>query len=383
MHSPEDQKKYQQLASKWLDKTITEEELQVFNAWYESDPDGIMEISESFAQTEEHLQDRMLKGINGRIHKTRVYSLWTRISVAASVLLLLGASFYVYRYNTTEKQQSLPVVHQDSITPGKSGATLTLANGRKIQLSDAAVGELATEYGTRISKTADGRLLYDEESAGKSSSAQNTLSTAKGEMYMMTLPDRTKVWLNAASSITFSPAFNHLASREVTLTGEAYFEVTKDKKRPFIVTTAQQKVTVLGTHFNISSYTDEKEVRTTLMEGAVKVSNLQSGTALVLKPDQQAVVNGGNIHMQQVDVNEILAWKNGEFVFGTDDFAESMRKIERWYDIEFVYKESDVKNIRLDGWISRSSQLADVLRKIEVAGNIKFEIKGRRVSLIK
>ncbi|MGJ1421136.1 FecR family protein [Sphingobacterium spiritivorum] len=383
MHSPEDQKKYQQLASKWLDKTITEEELQVFNAWYESDPDGIIEIPESFAQTEVQLQARILKGINSRIHKTRIYSFWTRISVAASVLLLLGASFYVYRYSTTEKQQSFPVVHQDSITPGKSGATLTLANGRKIQLSDAAVGELATEYGTRISKTADGRLLYDEESSGKPSTAQHTLSTAKGEMYMMTLPDRTKVWLNAASSITFSPAFNHPASREVTLTGEAYFEVAKDKKRPFIVTTARQKVTVLGTHFNISSYADEKEVRTTLMEGAVKVSNLQSGTTLVLKPDQQAIVNGENIHMQRVDVNEILAWKNGDFVFGSESFEVSMHKIERWYDVEFVYKASDMENIRLEGWISRSSRLSDVLRKIELAGNIKFEIKGRRILLIK
>lgn len=382
MHSPEDQEKYQQLASKWLDKTITEEELQVFNAWYESDPDGIIEIPESFAQTEEQLQARMLKGISNSIHKTHIYSLWTRISVAASVLLLLGASFYVHRYGTTEKQQSL-VVHQDSITPGKSGATLTLGNGRKIQLSDAAVGELATEYGTRISKTADGRLLYDEESAGKSSAAQNTLSTAKGEMYMMTLPDGTKVWLNAASSITFSPAFNLPGLREVSLTGEAYFEVAKDKKRPFIVTTARQKVTVLGTHFNISSYADEKEVKTTLMEGAVKVSNLQSGIALVLKPDQQAVVNGGNIHIHQVDVNEILAWKNGDFVFGSESFEASMHKIERWYDVEFVYKESDLGNIRLEGWISRSSRLSDVLRKIELAGNIKFEIKGRRILLIK
>ncbi|MFE7086987.1 FecR family protein [Sphingobacterium spiritivorum] len=383
MYSPEDKEKYQQLASKWLDKTITEEELQVFNAWYESDPDGIIEISESFAQTEGQLAERMLKGINSRIHKTRVYSLWTRISVAASVLLLLGASFYVYRYSTTEKQHSRQVVSQDSIAPGKSGATLTLANGRKIRLSDAAVGELVTEYGTRISKTADGGLLYDEESAGKSSNAQNTLSTAKGEMYMMTLPDRTKVWLNSGSALTFSPTFNEQNSRSVTLTGEAYFEVAKDKRRPFVVNTAKQKVTVLGTHFNISSYADEKEVKTTLIEGAVKVHNLQSGTVLLLKPDQQAIVNGENLYMQQVDVNEIIAWKNGDFVFGTESFEASMRKIERWYDVEFVYKESDIKDIRLDGWIARSSRLSDVLHKIELAGNIKFEIKGRRILLIK
>lgn len=383
MYSPEDKEKYQQLASKWLDKTITEEELQVFNAWYESDPDGIIEISESFAQTEGQLAERMLKGINSRIHKTRVYSLWTRISVAASVLLLLGASFYVYRYSTTEKQHSRQVVSQDSIAPGKSGATLTLANGRKIRLSDAAVGELVTEYGTRISKTADGGLLYDEESAGKSSTAQNTLSTAKGEMYMMTLPDRTKVWLNSGSALTFSPTFNEQNSRSVTLTGEAYFEVAKDKRRPFVVNTAKQKVTVLGTHFNISSYADEKEVKTTLIEGAVKVHNLQSGTVLLLKPDQQAIVNGENLYMQQVDVNEIIAWKNGDFVFGTESFEASMRKIERWYDVEFVYKESDIKDIRLDGWIARSSRLSDVLHKIELAGNIKFEIKERRILLTK
>ncbi|MGJ1387931.1 FecR family protein [Sphingobacterium spiritivorum] len=383
MYSPEDKEKYQQLASKWLDKTITEEELQVFNAWYENDPDGIIEISESFAQTEGQLAERMLKGINSRIHKTRVYSLWTRISVAASVLLLLGASFYVYRYSTTEKQHSRQVVSQDSIAPGKSGATLTLANGRKIRLSDAAVGELVTEYGTRISKTADGGLLYDEESAGKSSTAQNTLSTAKGEMYMMTLPDRTKVWLNSGSALTFSPTFNEQNSRSVTLTGEAYFEVAKDKRRPFVVNTAKQKVTVLGTHFNISSYADEKEVKTTLIEGAVKVHNLQSGTVLLLKPDQQAIVNGENLYTQQVDVNEIIAWKNGDFVFGTESFEASMRKIERWYDVEFVYKESDIKDIRLDGWIARSSRLSDVLHKIELAGNIKFEIKERRILLTK
>lgn len=217
-----------------MDKTITEEELQVFNAWYESDPDGIIEISESFAQTEGQLAERMLKGINSRIHKTRVYSLWTRISVAASVLLLLGASFYVYRYSTTEKQHSRQVVSQDSIAPGKSGATLTLANGRKIRLSDAAVGELVTEYGTRISKTADGGLLYDEESAGKSSTAQNTLSTAKGEMYMMTLPDRTKVWLNSGSALTFSPTFNEQNSRSVTLTGRLILKLRKIRGAPLL-----------------------------------------------------------------------------------------------------------------------------------------------------
>lgn len=383
MHVPKDQEKYQQLASKWLDKTINEEELRVFNAWYESDPDGSIEIPESFAQTEVQLEERMLKRINDRIHQTSTYSLWRRISIAASVLLLLGIILYLSMYTGTERYQSPLTIHQDTISPGKNGATLTLANGQQVKLSDIAAGAIQMEDGTHLSKTADGQLLYDEGSSANSLAVQHTLSTAKGEMYMMTLQDGTKVWLNAASALTFSPTFNVQNAREVTLTGEAYFEVAKDKKRPFIVTTKYQKVTVLGTHFNISSYEDEPEIKTTLIEGSVQVSNLSSQTSVVLKPCQQTIVHGDNTQVQQADVGEILAWKNGDFVFGKDDFEESMRKIERWYDIEFVYKESDVKNIKLDGWISRDSRLADVLRKIELAGNIKFEIKGRRILLMK
>ncbi|MGJ1433534.1 FecR family protein [Sphingobacterium spiritivorum] len=383
METPQDQEKYKKLASKWLDKTITEEEIREFNLWYESDPDKVVEIPDSFAQHEEQLETRIFERINTQINTVRIYPLWKRISIAAAVVLLLSVCLYVYNYRGSQHIPIARITPQDSILPGKNGATLTLADGKKINLSDVGAGELAMENGTRISQTEDGQLLYDAGSANPHAAGLNTLTTAKGEMYMMILPDKSRVWLNAASSLTFSPTINMHSSREVTLTGEAYFEVAKDKKRPFIVTTKQQKVTVLGTHFNISSYPDEKEVKTTLIEGSVKVNNLSSKASIILKPDQQSVVDGKSIQVQHADVGEILAWKNGDFVFGGESFEKSMHKIERWYDVEFVYKDPDIKNIPLDGWVSRNSTLSEVLRKIELAGNVKFKRTGRRILIVK
>ncbi|MCS4226966.1 FecR family protein [Sphingobacterium sp. BIGb0165] len=381
MEPDDNVQKYQYLASKWLDKTITDEEIEAFNLWYTSDLQKEVELSESFAASEEQLEARLLSRINQKINRPKEIVLWPRIAIAMSFLILLSIAFYFYQYRTTMQDQYVAKSMDKRILPGQSGATLTLADGRQISLSANKTGELANENGVRITKTADGQLRYEIERDHSQGKGVNILSTSTGETYMISLPDKSKVWLNAASSIEFATGFNDPKVRLVKLKGEAYFEVSKDRKRPFIVSSAKQQVVVLGTHFNISTYPDHAYTETTLAEGSVKVTDLETKAFRVLKPSEQSRISKGNIEVKTVDVAEMLAWKSGEFALGSENFETTLRDIERWYNVQFDYEGISVKDITLDGWISRSSELADVLHKIEKGTNIRFEIKGRRIMI--
>ncbi len=312
----------------------------------------------------------------------KTYSFWMKYVAAALLLCVLGLGYYMYRQGAAE--QYLQLTNQSDVEPGKMGATLTLADGRKISLADLAKGELITESGGHLSKNADGALSYTtEQMNANGEEGWNTLSTTSGEMIMMVMPDKSKVWLNAESSLEFLPTLNRQHIREVKLKGEAYFEVAKDKQRPFVVVTDRQKITVLGTHFNVSSYGEDNKSRTTLLEGSVQVESPRSSKSAILKPLQQAIVVDNAIQVRQADAEEAVAWKNGDFVFGIESFEESLRKIERWYNIEFEYNEKEIKDVVLDGWISRNSKLSEVLRRIEQAGSLQFKIKERRVMVRK
>ncbi|SDH36414.1 FecR protein [Pedobacter terrae] len=293
---------------------------------------------------------------------------------AAIALVVLGVFFFNYRNNGHAYSEVLAAQNR---IPGTFDATLTLANGKKIKLSDATNGEIAKEAGISVTKTADGQLVY--EIKGKTGAAENinTLSTAKGETYILTLPDKSKVWLNAASIITYSTTFREHGVRKVKLEGEAYFEISKDKTHPFIVQTAKQEVEVLGTHFNINSYHDEPATATTLLEGSVKV---KAGKVYkVIKPGQQAINNQGSIAVQQVDVDNVLDWKNGDFYLNHIAFKTAMRKIARWYDMEVIYDDTVPDNMESGGWISRDKPLSSVLKSIESSGLVKFKVVGRKI----
>ena len=295
---------------------------------------------------------------------------------------------------------------QNDIAAGKNGATLTLADGRKISLSDAVNGQVASEAGVEITKTKDGRVIYavtpgkqSPQSASGVEVAYNTLSTAKGQMYQVVLPDQSVVWLNAASSLKYPASFAAVKERKVELEGEAYFEISKmaidhsargmQVRIPFIVMTKSQRVEVLGTHFNINSYADEPATKTTLLEGSVRVQPSAGHTSpdregLVLKPGEQSVLKGRNIQMNKVDTESALAWKKGDFIFSPDDDLRSaMRKIARWYDVEIIYDASAPMDMEPRGWISRKNKLSAVLSRIESTGKIHFKIEGRRVTVMR
>jgi transmembrane sensor len=214
----------------------------------------------------------------------------------------------------------------------------------------------------------------------------NTIETPNGGQYQVTLPDGSKVWLNAASSLKFPPSFSRLVNRRVELLrGEAYFEIAKDKNHPFIVKSNGQEVKVLGTHFNINSYSDEQSTKTTLLEGSVKieiVSGSRPKKGVVIRPGQQSILSGERIRIVDADIESDLAWKNQEFVFKGENIQSIMRKLSRWYDIEVNYN-GDCSHLSFYGVLSRSKNISSVLKLMENAGNVKFKIEGKKITVNK
>ena len=225
-------------------------------------------------------------------------------------------------------------------------------------------------------------VVYDRSSAEGPNTEQlyNTVETPRGGQYQVTLADGSKVWLNAASSLKYPPVFNG-ASRQVELTGEAYFEIAKDKAHPFKVKTASQTVEVLGTSFDINNYPDEKNIATTLIEGSVKVTG--EARQVIIRPGEQAINNGEQIQVAQANIDNVTDWRNGDFYLNRVNFRVAMRKIARWYDIEVIYDASVPDNIESGGWISRNNPLSAVLKAMERTGQVHFKVEGKKVYVSK
>lgn len=317
----------------------------------------------------------------GQKTTTRKLTLWPIITgmVAAVAIIVVGIYLYKYKLDNNQNQTS---TYANDITPGKQGATLTLASGKQIQLTNAANGELAKESGVTITKTATGELIYQiNDQTQASQNITNTLNTAKGETYQVVLPDGSKVWLNAASKLTYPAKFTSLNQRKVQLDGEAYFEIAKDKAHPFIVETYKQQVEVLGTHFNIYAYNDEATTKTTLLEGSVKVAPIstESTNSKTLHPDEQSSLNNsGILSISKVDAANAIAWKNGKFEFNEEDIESIMRKLSRWYNVEIIY-QGNVSGKTFVGSISRSDNISKILDKITYTQAVHFKIEGRRI----
>ena len=307
--------------------------------------------------------------------KHKKLSVWIQIAAVAAVLTIIFSGIYFFN-NQSAKLPAVAKVAPQDVQPGEYGATLTMANGKKINLGNASKGEISRESGIVISKTEDGRLAYASDGNVSDPDALNTLSTARGETYQVRLPDGSLVYLNAASSITYSAALMQNGKRLVKLNGEAYFEVAKDKLHPFIVETNKQTVEVLGTHFNISSYADDETEKTTLLEGSVKVS--ATGNTKILKPGQQAKLYGGKIQVSETDTDLAVAWKNNEFVVESEHLENIMKMVERWYNVEVVYL-GEKTNQRFSGKVSRFDKLSKVLEIVEYTGEAHFKVKGRTV----
>lgn len=315
--------------------------------------------------------------------KTRKTIRFVRIAaVAASIAILLGVGTLIFApHKIASDKDNEPTAYANDVDPGSDKAILTLANGTKINLSDARSGSLLSQSGIEIIKADDGTLVYKVAGSKSNTLAYNTITTPKGGQYKIVLPDGTRVWLNAASSLTYRTSLNDgRGERKVNLVGEAYFEVIKNKKMPFIVKTDKQEVIVLGTHFNINSYTDEPDTKTTLLEGAVSISaphGKKGGT--ILKPGDQAVNNGAEINVKKIDTSMAVAWKNNEFVFRNESLESIMRKVARWYDVEIVYENNEVAKELFGGTISRYDKISKVLLALEGTGDVKFKVQGRKI----
>ena len=377
MNEPNSSKRINFLAKKWKDGTITDLEKQEFEKWY-VDFDDVLEINsdESREETEYRLYNRIAK--RGNIGLKRNPK-WLHIAAAASILLCLGLGSYYYI--AKQVQQQIAQTQINDIAPGGNKAILTLANGQYIILTNAKNGQLALQGNTSITKTADGNIVYYQaiaKSSASSAIAYNTVSTPVGGEYHLTLSDGTNVWLNAASSIKYPTAFTG-ADRKVEITGEAYFEVTHNAAKPFRVQSDHQVVEVLGTHFNVNSYADENETKTTLLEGSVKVTG-SSGTKFI-KPGQQAILRGNNLDIAEADVEEAVAWKNGYFRFNDEKIGSVMRKLSRWYNIDVTF-EGNMSDEGFDGKISRYKNISQALKMLEKTKAVHFKVEGRRVTVM-
>ena len=301
---------------------------------------------------------------------------------AAAAMVLLTGSIAVFIARNARSSQPVAAKQKAAtppadVAPGTDGAVLTLADGSTIVLDNAANGTLGQQGNSNIIKK-DGRISYVSKGGQLLPAGFNTIGTARGKQFQLVLEDGTKVWLNAASSIRYPVVFADSA-REVEITGEAYFDVAADKKKPFRVKANGSTVDVLGTQFNINAYTNEPSAKTTLIAGAVNVKN--GNSRQLLKPGQQAVVkNDGSIKLcENVNLGEITAWKNNMFSFNNTELSKLMRQLERWYDVTVVFADSNDSGLRLNGDISRTANLSTVLKMLELTGEVHFTIKDKTI----
>lgn len=347
------------------------------NAWESLHPDE----KEFSAEESEQMLQSILQTYDNQDTadeaEQKIHSLWW-LRLAAACVLIAGALAFYWLQSKQQKGPELAVTQQQvtDILPGGNRAVLAFSDGRHIVLDNAANGALAKHAAAQFTKTGDGMLsIVASESSQNSDLQLNTLTTPKGGEYQVTLQDGSKVWLNASSSIRFPTVFSD-KNRIVEISGEVYFEVTKDNKRPFKVRFGTSEVEVLGTSFNIMAYQDESASKTTLVEGSVKLRN--GNKSKKLKPGEQgAVLASGGIHTALVDVEQETAWKSGLFYFRDSGIEEIMRQAARWYNIEVSY-QGNIQKRQFTGKVSRKVNISELLKMLRYAG-VNCQIEDKKV----
>ncbi|WP_236974244.1 FecR family protein [Membranihabitans maritimus] len=366
-----------QLADKVSKGLASDKELAKYNQWYRSFQKDI-EWKEEWGD-KSLIEGEILNRINKEISPVKKTTFHLRRMAVASILLMIFGSALVFYFAQPVKNSNQELVIKNDINPGGNKAILTLDDGSTISLDDSEEGVLAVEGSASISKTGQGILSYhfDKEQPGQMHREKfNTISTPQGGQFKVLLPDGSSVWLNALSSVRFPVDFNG-ASRNVEITGEVYFEVVHDQSRPFFVKTGNQVVKVLGTQFNINAYENESGIATTLTEGSVEISN--GGQSVIISPGQQAVnTPEAEIEVSEVDIDPVIAWKDGVFQFWSTDIKDIMRQLSRWYQVEVEYL-NDFGDEVFTGFISRDVNISRVLEMLEEAGDVKFGIEGNTV----
>lgn len=387
-----------ELADKWLKGTLNAQEKEVLDQWYELDIEQTIPWSGKDL-SEDELKARLLNNIQENKEITvrfKSHPAKRRWQWPAAAVIIMALSFGTYHYLSNSKQEQAAqefAIQAQTLSPGGNRATLTLDDGSILDLSDHQNGIIINNETITY---ADGTQVIATENEGavrqpiSSPERQLALTTPIGGQYQITLSDGTKVWLNAGSTLKYP---NHFAGKEriVELQGEAYFEVAQNKAKPFKVTSQGQEVEVLGTHFNISAYTNDKTIKTTLLEGSVKVSNGLSSSkeandprnTKILTPGQQAQVSNDNIVIAtNIDLEGIISWKEGYFKFN-ENLESIMAKVARWYDIEVVYEIKPDPKLTFSGKISRDRNIAGILNMLSFNGDVHFKIEGRRVIVMK
>jgi ferric-dicitrate binding protein FerR (iron transport regulator) len=401
MKRPDPYMKIARLIAKSLKEELTAEESAWLDSWVaDSAPNRAIYnrlmraeyLEEQLTFWEHHDSEAYWPAMEEAIAQDR--SRWRRTiqgvrryaAVLLPLILVCGAGWYWISHFPKQKTEasydSLAGVH---IMPRGKVAQLVLGNGRVISLNDS-VQEVVTEKdGTHVRNNASA-LSYLAGHQRSANTIYNTLITPRGGEYQVTLSDGTKVWLNTASSLRFPTRFDG-KQREVALTGEAYFEVAKDEKHPFIVRTDDMKVTVLGTKFNVSSYSDDPGQKITLTEGSVRVHNedelVRDNSGVLLKPGYEAVISKDNHHIDVAKANleATLAWKNGLFLFDGESLGNIMRTLSRWYDVNVVYADGVDTRFHFTGRIHRYENITGILHLLELTGKVEFSMNGRQLEV--
>lgn len=348
----------------------TPEEKQVIESWFHHL--GENEISD-FTEDElvaarERLHTNMLELTKSSSSGSKLIKYLS----AAAILIFISFSIFLFVKNQSTFSTKDTRTANNDIQPGSNNAILTLADGKKITLNDFGTGEIAEQQGIKVIKSSEGQLIYtlSDSKDFSGSDLYNTIETPMGGQYQVNLPDGSRAWLNSGSYLRYPIKFSG-KERSIEISGEVYFEVKKMEGIPFKVQAGEQTIEVLGTHFNVMAYTDEASINTTLVEGSVKVTNGKKSTIII--PGQQSRLKNGEFEVLSVDIDEVIAWKNGFFVFKNENLKSMMRKISRWYDVEVVY-QGNIVDKSFGGKISRSRNISELLKIMESTGSIHFKV---------
>jgi ferric-dicitrate binding protein FerR (iron transport regulator) len=373
------------LIERFFDGSLSPDEKKRLDDWYHSLSSSQVEVFSD--ESEEHFGVRMKSRLDRLLKKNRTPASPARLIImrAAAAVVLISCSILIYKFLFPERAQETYAVTNNKpatdILPGRNKAMLTLGNGSTITLDSTSGGSLGNDGGINIVKIGDGQVEYQRGSAQTNSTVvYNTITTPRGGQYNITHADGTRVWLNASSSVRFPVTFNE-NTREVEMTGEAYFEVAHNPSKPFRVKVKDTYINVLGTHFNIMAYDNEPGINTTLLQGSLRVEH--DNSSRLLSPGQAAMVGAlGSIRLiKDADVEEAIAWKSGFFQFNGADIKSIMHQVERWYDADVFY-EGEVK-LHFTGQVSRNVKVSELLRKLELTNEVHFRIEGKKITVLR
>lgn len=351
----------------------TDEEIQLLHKWL---MDGQFESSD--IPEEAMLED--LKQLEASLplkQPQKTYSLRHIIGYAASLLFIFGLGYYVYTAFLSSNKNLEQPSEIALLAPGSNKALLKLNDGSALQLDTLQQGKIFEIGGATIQVNDAGQLVYLPKNTG-TEVKNHQIITPIGGQYEVILPDGTHIWLNSSSRLSFTNTFKELSERRVTLDGEAYFKVSRDINHPFVVTSRGQEVKVLGTAFNINAYLENNYIKTTLEEGSVLFNHQK------LQPGQSAIFQNNRTIIQEDNIDDIVAWKNGYFVFFEEPLEEAMKKVSRWYDLDVSFTDQETKSILFGGSISKYENAREVFKMIEkAASNVKIDVQGRTVTITK